>query len=61
MDTRNNDTIIHVHVDMSEMDEVTQKALELNKLLEKASSLADELASRTIELSVEIENVEIEN
>lgn len=43
-------------IDTSELDAVTKKAERLNSLLREASSLLDELASREIKLSVEVEN-----
>lgn len=51
-----NHITIYAHVDTIELDEVTKKAEHLNELLEKASSLVDELASREIKLSVEVES-----
>lgn len=45
---------LHVYIDTSEMNEVTRKAERLNVLLEEASSLMNELASKEIKLSVNI-------
>lgn len=48
---------VTVHIDTSEIDEVTKKAERLNELLEKASSIINELASRgKITLSFKIED-----
>ncbi len=50
-----NKVTLHVDIDMSEMDEVTRKAERLNELLERASSIVDELAAkRSITLSVDV-------
>lgn len=51
-----NKVILHAHIDMSEMDEATRKAERLNELLERASSIVNELAAKgTITLSVDVE------
>ncbi len=50
-----NKVTLHVDIDMSEMDEVTRKAERLNELLERASSIVDELAAKgSITLSVDV-------
>ena len=41
-------------IDMTEIDETIKKAERLSRLLKEANSLADELASKTIRLNVEI-------
>lgn len=51
----NNHITIHAHIDTSEMDAVMEKARRLNALLVEASSLADELASKEINLSVNVD------
>lgn len=51
-----NHITIYAHIDTKELDEVSKKAEHLNELLEKASTLANELASREIKLSVEVES-----
>lgn len=45
---------IEPKIDMTEIDETIEKAERLNRLLKEANSLADELASKTIRLNVEI-------
>lgn len=41
-------------VDMIEVDEAIEKAKRLSRLLKEANSLADELASKTIKLNIEV-------
>lgn len=52
----NNHIVLRAHIDTSELDNVTKKVEHLNELLEKASSLAGELAFKEIKLSVEVES-----
>lgn len=47
---------LSVKIDASEMDDVTRKAERLNALLEEASSIVNELASREINLSVNVKD-----
>ena len=50
-----NKITIQVDIDKSEIDEVTRKAERLNELLERASSIVDELAAKgSITLSVDV-------
>lgn len=56
-----NKVTLHVDIDMSEMDEVTRKAERLNELLERASSIVDELAAKgSITLSVDVEDTRLD-
>lgn len=41
-------------IDMTEIDETIEKAKRLSRLLKEANSLADELASQTIKLNIEV-------
>lgn len=41
-------------IDMTEIDEAIEKAKRLSGLLKEANSLADELASQTIKLNIEV-------
>lgn len=54
---KTNDTqhiTVKVHTETAELDEVTRKAERLNELLKEAGSLVDELASREINISVDV-------
>lgn len=51
-----NEITLPVHIDTSKMDRTTGKAERLNALLKEASSLVNELASKEIKLSVEVES-----
>ena len=52
-----NTVMLHAHIDMSEMDAVTQKAERLNELLKEINSIIDELASKEkITLSVDVKS-----
>ena len=55
-ESEKNRIILQVHIDTSELDAVTEKAQHLKELLEEASSLANELASKEISLSVEVKD-----
>lgn len=54
MDTNKNNITLHAHIDTTEIDSVIAKAERLKSLLEEANSLADELASKEIKLSVDV-------
>lgn len=41
-------------VDTAEVDEAIEKVRELSRLLKEANSLADELASKTVKLNIEV-------
>lgn len=45
-----------VHVDATQVEQMIEKANELNILLEKANSLVDELASKNILLDIDLQN-----
>ena len=45
---------INIKVNTYQIDEATKKAYRLNRLLKEANSLADELASKKIELVLEV-------
>lgn len=49
------DVMLTAHIDLTEVDRATEKVERLNELLKEARSLAGELASREINLSVNVE------
>lgn len=54
-ETESNTIHLKAKIDTSELEQVTQKVEILNDLLEKASSIIAELASKEINLSVSVE------
>lgn len=47
---------VGIKIDTSEIDETKLKIRELNRLIEKANSLVNELANKGIKIKVEIKN-----
>lgn len=49
---------LKISVDRTELDETLNKAVELNKILEKANSLINELASKEIAVVASFKSLE---
>lgn len=54
-ETKSNEITVKARIDTTDLDEVIKKAERLNALLKEASSLAGELASMEINLSLNVD------